>query len=110
MKRKKVFTWLIIVLLIFSYYLYESYKTKRRDNDKYETTGRIIDYWISFPDSHYVKYEYYVDGKSYVITTSTEIVFPQYPETKDCFNKRFVVVCEKSHPENSKIYLNREVK
>ena len=110
MKKNNFFTWLLIGLLVIAYYLYESHQERKIEKDKYKTVGKIIDYWVVFPESHYLKYQYEVDGKFYTQKTSTRVTFPGCPETKDCLNKRFVVICERNNPENSTIDLNSEIK
>lgn len=107
--RDKIEFVLLIGFIVFLviYYTNDYFDKRRIYFDKGQTTGKIIDYYVIFPESHYLKYQYVVDGTLFTKKVSTSITLPKCEEDKNCIGKAFLVEYEKANPGNSIIDLNQ---
>jgi hypothetical protein len=107
--RDKIEVVLLIGFIIFLsiYYTNDYFEKRKIYFDKGHTTGKIIDYYVIFPESHYLKYQYLVDGKLYTKNVPASITFPKCADDKRCIGKEFVVEYEKANPGNSIIDLKQ---
>ncbi len=107
--RNKIEIILLIGFIIFlvTYYTHDYYEKSKINSNKGQTIGKIIEYYVIFPESHYLIYQYLVNGISYTKKVSTSITFPKCIEDRKCIGQMFLVEYDKANPFNSVIDLNK---
>jgi len=97
----------LFVVFLIVFYLVKPHKEKRIFDNKGETIGVITDYYVIFPQSHYLVYEYQVDNIQYRNKVSAEKVFESCNEDRKCIGLKFLVIYDVDAPKNSLIILEQ---
>lgn len=106
-KKTEKIVFVLFILFLVIYYLIEWKKDSRISSRPAQTTGVIIDYYVIFPQSHYLEYEYKVSGLIYTKRVPADKVFKDCEKNKECIGLRFLVIYEYKNPSNSRIDLNQ---
>jgi hypothetical protein len=105
-KIEKIIMGLFIIFL-FCYYLIEWTNERKALKSNGQTIGKIINYYVIFPQSHYLVYEYEVNNYKYKKSVSAQRIFKNCEKDKNCFGLKFLVIYEVDNPSNSFIDLSQ---
>lgn len=111
MNRHKIeiILWVITIIFLCFYYTWEHFQNRKLEKSPLLTTGTVIDYYVIFPESHYLTYEYVVAGKHYQNKINPNPIMEKCVQTQNCIGRKYEVIYVKTDPSISKILLDKPI-